>query len=145
MKKIDTVEEMPPLRDLLVEAAQIGQSASRDLAPRFTGAMAQGFVSEISPFSAKVHTITAIYPIVIEGGRKPGSTTPSSRVLEQWARRHGIENTFLLARAIAKRGIRGRFFRRKGRVAVRREMPRLLGEMQRKLEVIWGKPLAEVD
>lgn len=142
-KKIDTVEEMKPLRTLLEDASRVGEETSRQYAPSYTGKMAAGFVSEIQPFSATVHTISEKYPVVMEGGRKPGSKMPPPSVLDQWARAHGIENTFVLARAIARRGIKGRFFRRKGRAAVRRELPRLIEVMSHALDVIWGRPGTE--
>lgn len=141
--KLHTIEEMKPLHALLEDAAKIGVDTARQNAPRNTGALAGGFVADIMPFSAKVHTISAKYPVVMEGGRRPGSKMPPPSMLEQWARRHGIENTFVLARSIARRGIKGRFFRRKARSAVRREMPRLLDRMARTIEAIWGRPVTE--
>lgn len=136
---LHTVQQLKPLHTLLEDASKIAKDTATANAPWFSGALAGGFVADIQPFSAKVHTINQKYPVVIEGGRKPGSKMPPPSALEQWARAHGIENTFILARAIAKRGIKGRFFRRKARSAVRREMPRLLDRMGKQIEGTWGK------
>lgn len=142
--KIDTIEEMAPLHDLLVRAGQIAQMTAASNVKTDTGALKYSFVVDIEPFSARMHTPKP-YAIPAEKGRRPGSKQPSPSMLEQWARRHGIENTFLLARSIAKRGIKGRFFRRKARSAVRKELPALIDKMARQIEAIWGRPISEAD
>lgn len=142
--KLHEVNELKPMRALLEDASKIAVDTARQNAPRgLTGALAGGFTADIAPLSARVHTIGGKYPVVMEGGRKPGSKMPPASVLEQWARAKGFTNTFVLARSIAKRGIKGRFFRRKARSAVRREMPRLLDRMASELERIWGRPVAD--
>lgn len=140
--KIDGVHEMRPLRDLLVDASNTAVTASKPHVPQDTGALLRDIQPEIMPFSAKV-PYPKPYAVIMEGGRKPGGKMPPPHVLDAWARRHGIDNTFLLARAIARRGLKGRFFRRKGRSAVRKQMPHLLERMGRQLEAIWGKPVAD--
>lgn len=137
--KLSEVQKLKPMHTLLTEAADIAKTTARANAPSFTGKLSGGFVAEISPMSATVHTINEKYPVVMEGGRKPGGKMPPPKMLEQWARKHGIENTFILARSIAKRGIKGRFFRRKARAAVRKEMPRLIDRMASQVEAEWGK------
>lgn len=141
---LHTVAEMKPLRELLETAGQIAQETASHNTRRDTGALAGSFVVDLAPWSARMHTPKP-YAIPAEKGRKPDSAMPPARALEAWARRHGIANTFLLARSIAKRGIKGRFFRRKARTAVNREMPRLLDRMANALEAGWGHHPAEAD
>ena len=63
------------------------------------------------------------YASVMEMGRKPGGKMPPVSVIAAWAHRKGIMiSAFVLARSIARKGIKGHFmFRnaaRKGKSAV---------------------------
>jgi len=50
-----------------------------------------------------------IYAPYVEMGRKPGATMPPVWAIEEWARRHGMAGLgFVIARAIGRRGIKGR-------------------------------------
>lgn len=138
---LHTIEEFKTLRPLLQDAGNIAKDTASANSKHDTGKLAGSFVVDIEPFSARMHTPLK-YAIPGEKGRKPDSKMPPTVELEQWARRHGIENTFLLARSIAKRGIKGRFFRRKASAAVRKEMPRLLDRMAHDIEKLWGKSSA---
>jgi hypothetical protein len=52
----------------------------------------------------------------IEVGRKPGSRLPPVAVMARWAAERGfVADPFLLARAVARRGIKGRYFMRGAR------------------------------
>lgn len=52
----------------------------------------------------------------IEVGRKPGSRLPPVSVMARWAAERGIvADPFVLARAVARRGIKGRYFMRGAR------------------------------
>ena len=56
---------------------------------------------------------SAPYAAVIEGGRRPGARMPPLGPIEAWARRKGIDiPAFVIARAIARRGIPGAFILR---------------------------------
>jgi len=144
VRKLDTAAELKAFRDDILEPAmQTAQSTAQQHAPKDTGKLSSSLMTEIEPFSARMYTPIDKYPLVMEGGRKPGSKMPPPAALDQWARRYGIQNTFLLARAIAKRGIRGRFFRRKARVAVRKELPSLMANMARTMEKDWGKTVSD--
>lgn len=45
----------------------------------------------------------------VEFGRRAGAKPPPSSALATWASRHGIASAYVLARAIGRRGIPGRF------------------------------------
>jgi hypothetical protein len=62
-----------------------------------------------------------VYPAVMEFGRRPGAKMPPPSALERWVHlklgvpaevQRGV--AFTVARAIARRGIKGRFFMRQG-------------------------------
>ena len=62
-----------------------------------------------------------IYPLVMEEGREPGAKMPPPKALERWVwivlkvPREQVKGTaFVVARAIGKRGIKGKFFLKKG-------------------------------
>ncbi len=66
------------------------------------------------------------YPEVMEFGRRPGSRMPPSSALERWVRlKLGVPPNrvagvaFVIARSIARKGIKGRFFMKKGLKASR--------------------------
>ncbi len=65
---------------------------------------------------------------------------PSS--LAGWASRHGFPASalFVLARAIGRRGIKGRFYMRAGKNAAQAKMPSLLAAMARKIGMDFGRP-----
>ena len=61
------------------------------------------------------------YPMVMEFGRRPGATMPPPQALERWVHLQlgvSVEEAprvaFLVARAIGRRGIKGREFMKKG-------------------------------
>jgi hypothetical protein len=61
-------------------------------------------------------SLNEVYPAVMEFGRRPGAAGPPSNALERWAHLvlGDVRLAFVVARAIHRRGIRGRFFMRKG-------------------------------
>ncbi len=63
------------------------------------------------------------YAVWVEGGRRPGARPPPASALSGWVRRAGLPPgaAFAVARAIGRRGIRGRWmFRDGGAAAVKR-------------------------
>ena len=68
---------------------------------------------------------------------------PPPSALAGWARRHGFETTrgalFVLARGIARRGFRGRFFMAKGRQSVQKALPAKLKKASDQIERSWGQ------
>ena len=122
----------------------VGEAAAKLGAPRDVGSLQRDIVSEVRPLEGRVHVIGASKGFkanVVEFGRRPGKKQPPEAALRGWASRHGFgdENLFLLARAIGQRGIKGRFFMRRARTAVRRQMPTVLKQMALRAEAIWGR------
>lgn len=103
-------------------------SEVRPLTPVFMGLLRNSIASEVireGPGSiiGKVGSTLKDeeYPAVMEYGRKPGATMPPPEKLERWVhlklgvpeeKAHGV--AFTVARAIARRGIAGKFFLKRG-------------------------------
>jgi hypothetical protein len=135
---VETLDQLKPLHRVLVDASRTAQETAQANSPTFSGGLRRSFVTEIEPLSARVSTPLG-YARIMEFGRRPGGKQPPPNALRAWATAHGIANTFVLARSIGKRGLKGRFFRRKARAAVRRQMPGLLDRMAREMEGDWGR------
>jgi hypothetical protein len=82
----------------------------------------------------------ATYGRVMEFGRAPGKFPPIAAI-ERWAARHGIRGkgaAFLIARAIAKRGIKGKGFMRRGYNAARdKHIEGFIHQAAREIGVRW--------
>jgi hypothetical protein len=84
-------------------------------------------------------TLPQAQAAAIDRGRAPssvrGGKMPPPDVLAAWASRNGIaqEAAVFIARAIARRGIKGRFFMRKSRAHIRKIMPLLLEDAAREI------------
>lgn len=128
----------PPLRKTMDELSLLAQARAREGAPRDRGMLARSFLREVQPLMSRVYSLL-VYAPVMERGRRPGAKMPPPSALEGWARRHGFQGSlFVLARAIARRGIKGRFFMRAARDAVQRAMPAALASLAARIERIWG-------
>src|SRR5258706_3529201 len=108
-RKLEPKQYAKILFDICAKAAKWGaedvQSQHWDL-----GAIARSTLFENTSFGARVVT-RAPGARAIEGGRGAGARAPSAGALQEWASRHGLAGLeFVIARAIARRGIRGRFF-----------------------------------
>jgi len=139
LTKMALMREMRPLRDLLTKAGLLGQRTAREGAPHDTRTLARSIALDVQPFAARVYTPLNYAP-VMEYGRRAGAKMPPPHVLSGWARRHGIPQSalFVIARAIGRRGIKGRFFMAKAKQTVEAALPSMLNEMARKLEAIWA-------
>lgn len=129
-----------PLRKLLSNASLIGERVAKSEAPKDTGSLVRDIRASVSSLSAKVTLPRNLtYYHVMEEGRRPGAKMPPPRELHGWMRRHGIPvgAAFVIARSIARRGIKGRFFMRQGAAAVNKKMPGLLRKMGKEVGLIW--------
>lgn len=130
---------LPAVQELLSSASVLGERVARQRAPRDTGALARSLTHEVRPLSARVYSHLG-YAAAVETGRAAGARMPPPAALEGWMRRHGLRGSpFALARAIGRRGLRGRFFLRAAATAVGRQMPFLAGQAARTIEARWGK------
>lgn len=105
------------------------------------GATTRSTLFENTAFGARVITRSP-GARAVEGGRAAGSRMPPAAELLSWMGRHGIAQgaVFPVARAIARRGIRGRFFMKRTKDRIRStELPRLLREALAEIHVIWTR------
>jgi hypothetical protein len=118
-----------PLTDLVRNAGLIAERAAREGMPKDTSEGARSIVSQVHGLEAKV-TSPLVHVAVMDQGRAPGSRMPPPESLLGWMRRKGIpeEMAFPLARAIGRRGIKGRFFYAKAVKAVEADVPRLVSK-----------------
>ena len=133
----------PIVSDGIRQLIAIGEATAKLNAPHDMDGLQRDIVSEIKPLEGRVHVIgesKGLKGNVVEYGRGAGKKQPPAAALMGWAARHGFgpEEVFVLARGIAARGIKGRFFMKKARTAVRRQMPAVIKQMATKAEAIWG-------
>lgn len=123
----------------------IAEASAKLNAPSDLGGLHRDIVSEVAPLQGRVHIIGAsrgVKSLVVEFGRGAGKKAPAESQLSGWAARHGFgskQAIFVLARSIARRGIKGRFFMKKARILTRRQMPAVMEKMARQAEAIWGR------
>ena len=138
-KKLRSPLFKKPLKRLLTDASNIGEKVARAKAPKDTSSLTRDIRAEVRSLSARVHAPRNLeYYRVMEEGRRPGKFPPLSAI-SAWATRKGIPQgaVYVIARAIARRGIKGRFFMRQGKVAVEKAMPGLLRRMGRAVGLKW--------
>jgi hypothetical protein len=128
-----------PLRKLFTRATVIAENKARNEAPKDTGSMVRNLTANISTTKASVSLPRNLdYYHVMEKGRRPGGRMPPLDAIAGWLRRKGsTANAFVVARSIARRGIKGRFFMRQGYVATQKAMPKLLRKMGEEVGLIW--------
>jgi hypothetical protein len=131
-----------PVAKMISDLALLVQREARSGAPRDTGALGRSIMREVQPLMARVFTGLQYAP-VMEYGRHPGGRMPPPQALAGWARRHGFGTSagalFVLARSIARRGIKGRFFMKKATDAGRNALPRLVSQAVASMEGEWRK------
>lgn len=123
------------------------QRESAILAPVDTGRLRASIETQIDgnviPEWVKIGP-TVKYGAFVEFGRKPGARMPPPSALIPWIRRHGGAGNpeaaaFLLARAIAKRGIKPRPYMQDGFKGAQRAISRIWDRVGRSLEMRWGR------
>lgn len=137
---------LPIASRAIKELTAIAEAAAKLNAPRDSGGLVNSIVSEVAPLQGRVHIIGAYQSHrarIIEFGRGAGKKQPPASSLALWASRHGFgsdkRGIFLLARSISRRGIKGRFFIKRARILTRRQMPRIVEQMGKEAEAIWGR------
>lgn len=95
---------------LIQLAAVYTEREARLGVPKDTSALARSIVAEAKGLTATVYS-PLVYASVMEEGRTPGATMPPPAALQGWINRHGFQGSpYVLARAIGRRGIKGRFY-----------------------------------
>jgi len=123
-----------PMSETLSNLAEIAQREA--VSASGSQGVARTVLTEIEPTLARVRVPLAYAP-TLNRGRAKGAKMPSPNdpELRAWASAHGWEGKlFMLARAIQRRGRKGRFFMRKARAAVRRAMPDQVERMEQEIE-----------
>lgn len=124
----------PAVSELLRVSSREAAQVARHGAP---GSVARTIQSEVRGYQSKVYSTHAA-ALPIEVGRRAGAPPPPPGVIAEWARRKGIDaSPFVLARSIARRGIKGRFFLRAASQHTARRLPSLLAEAFRDLQKRW--------
>lgn len=130
-RKLEAAER-DALPKIVDAAAAYAQQQARAGAPRKSGALASSIVVEGKGLEARVHSPFA-YALPVEFGRHPGAKMPPAGAFKG-------PFAFVIARAIAKRGIKGRFFLKRAVDMLRNsELPRLLQKAADEIETAWGR------
>jgi hypothetical protein len=118
----------------------LGDLAQREATSRAPSSVARTIMRDTKPLMVTVRTPMRL-AYVFEYGRRPGAPAPPVRALEGWAASHGVprEVLFVVARAIGRRGQKGRFFFKRARDAVERALPGKLQQLSQRIEAIWGR------
>jgi len=107
------------------------ESAVKPLTPVFRGRLRGSIGSQVkregpgSIIGTVGSSLQEAYPAVMEFGRRPGARGPGSGHLERWAHLvlGDIRLAFVLARAIHRKGIKGREFMKRGYERVKGQIP----------------------
>ena len=128
-----------PMAEMFQTIAAIGERTAKQRAPRDTGALKRSIHSDARPMSARIFSNKA-YAKPVEFGRRKGARMPPPNALRGWARRKlGNPNlAFVLARAIARRGIKGRFFMKAAHQAIMIKMPFQMKLLEKKVAERFG-------
>ncbi len=124
-----------PTAALIRDAARFAEREAKTGAP---GLIARSISSQVHELSAKI--VGGAAALAVEFGRHPGTPQPPLGELRKWARARGIPESalFPIARAIRRRGIRGRFFARAAVQKLRAtELPRLERKAKADIEQRW--------
>jgi len=76
--------------------------------------------------------LAARYALAVERGRKPGKMPPPLGIIEEWARKAGI-NPYALAKSIATKGTVGRHFIRNGMIKAKPRIDEYVRKEARRL------------
>jgi len=139
-KKLEPKQYAKILFGIARKAASIGAQEIRSQHWDI-GATTRATIFESTSFGARIATRSP-GARAVEYGRHAGAAAPPASVLHDWASRHGLAGLEIpIARAIARRGIKGRFFMRRTRERLKKSViPRLLNEAIGEIRLIWTKP-----
>ncbi len=138
VKKADTAILRKPMRTFFTKTGVKVQGESRRRAPVDTGTLRNSIVYNVDkrplPLWVKIGSNKKYAPFQ-EFGTRPHFPPPSA--LSTWARRHGLPSGFLAARAIARRGIKGKEYMQKGLRASRESIKAYLADAAKAVEKAW--------
>lgn len=138
LRKLTPALYAPALVEFLTRLSLTAEASARAGAPTDTAALARSITSQVTPPTARVFS-TLTYAPVVEFGRAPGSRPPPPDALRGWMARHGMTgDPWRLARAIGRRGTKGRFFFRAAAKAAQQAAPVLLQNAVATIEQAWA-------
>ena len=138
---------LPIVSSAISDLTAFGEAAAKAGAPRDLGGLQNDIVSEVTPLLGRIHFVGAsrgVKAMAVERGRGAGKRQPPASALAGWASRHGhgsdARTLFVIARAIGRRGKKGRFFMKKARILIRREMKaNTVAKMADQVEAAWRR------
>lgn len=137
-RKLGTIAR-PALERVVERSAPIAERLARADAPRDTGGIANSLHAQARGLEMNVRS-THPGALAVEFGRQ-STQMPPVGAIRAWAARHGLEEfAFPIARAIARRGIKGRFFMKRARQRLGDiEIPALLRRAADEIEGAWRR------
>lgn len=133
----------PPIRTAFSASALLVEGEAKKLVPTDTSNLRRTITHKVDtapiPLFAEVGT-NAAYGKVVHDGRGAGKPAPPVSALKGWASRHGIPASavFLVARAIGRRGIKGRPFLANALKAMTGQIDAAFAKAAREIESRWG-------
>ena len=139
------------LRNINERASLVVQREARANALEFrdTGALARSIQARVTDLTVVVsvpsNSPTSAYANVMELGRRAypdnngaNSHMPPMEAIRGWATRHGFSeaSTFILQRAINRRGIRGRLFMQRAVDSLAHQMPGIINTVMRQMGIV---------
>lgn len=111
-----------PIKRALIGASLDVESRARHNAPKWRRILTNSITHELGggviPMESRVGVLrgpATKYAAVMEFGRQKGGRQPPTDAIAEWARSKGIDApAFVLARSIARKGIKARRYLRKG-------------------------------
>lgn len=131
-----------PMREMLTEAARIGQRAATDRMDGGLGIAVRSVASRVEPNGARVFSAMATARSrSIDQGRKPGQPLKSLLPgIIRWKQAVGHpDSAIAIAKGIQRRGVKGRFFKRAAVEAVNNALPELFGQVRRGATRWWQR------
>ncbi len=153
LKKADPAILQQPLKDMLDDAAHLGEIAARH---NLAGGLEQAkftMRSEVRPMEAKVYSLMPVARAMsIEEGRPPGEEPPFMQIARWSTGRRYLTSRGVaemsrdeqnqireIQQAIMQSGAKGKSFIMGAKAAVQRDFPKLLGAVAKKIESGFGK------
>ncbi len=125
------------VRKLLGRLTLKGERWAKEGINSDTGATARAMNSEVRGLTGRVFNPLK-HAHAVDKGRRPGARMPPPDALVGWIRRHAPGmSPFVLARAIARRGIKGRFFMKKALGKLKNTLPSELRKAQGDIVQAW--------